>query len=148
MWFNRPAYNNYVPSGYGYQGFDDPHARAIARDRAAQEREAAARHAELLHWQRMQDASRPPYNSYPSGDNGSFVSHPYAYNPHPNTYPIYEDLRRRQALERQRQLELARRAELSRRREEERDRELEDSQMRGVSLVERLSIISNCELIV
>jgi hypothetical protein len=126
MWFNQPTYNSYVPSGYSYQGFDDPYARAIARERAAREREAAARHAELLHRQRTRDAARSPYNHYLSDYGNSFVSYPYAYRPHTNPYPIYEDPTRRPALEQQRQLELTRQAELNRRREEEGTRGLEE----------------------
>lgn len=133
MWYNRPVYNGYTPSGYGHWSFEDPYARAIARERAAREREAAARHAELR-WQQTQDAARSPYNSYLGDDNGSFV--PYPYDPHTNNYTTYEDLERRQALERQRQLELARQAELNRR-EEERDGDPEEyvSQQHKVSLV-------------
>lgn len=128
MWYNRPVYN-------GHWSFEDPYARAIARERAAREREAAARHTELLRWQQTQDAARSPYNSYLGDDNGSFV--PYPYDPHTNNYTTYEDLERRQALERQRQVELARQAELDRRREEERDRDSEEyvSQQHRVSLV-------------
>lgn len=120
MWFNRPAYSSYTPHyGYGYSSFEDPNARAIARERAAREREAAARRADLLHWQQMQDAARSPYNSYLSDDEDSFISYPYiprAYN-----YATYEDLKRQQTLEQQRQLELARQAD---RREAKRVRKL------------------------
>lgn len=119
MWFNRPAYNSYTPYSSSYSSFEDPYARAIARERAAREREAAARRADFLRWQQMQDAARSPYNSYLSDDDeGSFVSYPY----HPD-YVTHEDLKRRKILERQRQLELADQAELNRR-EAERVREL------------------------
>jgi len=122
MWFNRPAYYSYTPSGHGYWSFEDPHARAVARERAAREREAAAHRAELLRWQRMQDAARSPYNSYPS-HHGS-VSYPY--NPRTSDYATHEELERQRILERQRQLELVRQTELIRRREEERVQELEE----------------------
>ena len=125
MWFNRPAYNSYTPYGYGYSSFEDPYARAAAQERAAREREAAARRADFLRWQQMQDAARSPYNSYLSGDDDdddSFISHPY--NPRAHDYVTHEDLKRRQILERQRQLELTRQAELNRRREVERAQEL------------------------
>ena len=115
MWYNRPTYNSYTPYGYGYSSFEDPYAREIARERAAREREAAARHADLLRWQQMQDTARSPYDSYLSDDEDSFT--PYSYNPRTHEYAAHEDLKRRQALERQRQLELARQAELDRRRE-------------------------------
>ena len=135
MWFNRPAYNSYTPYGYGYSSFEDPHARAIARERAAREREAAARNADLLRWQQMQEAARSPYNSYLSDDDdeGSFVSYPY--NPRAHDYITHEDLKRRQILEQQRQLELARQAELNRR-EAERVRELAEhtSKLQEVSI--------------
>lgn len=122
MWFNQPTYNSYTPYGYGYSSFEDPYARAVARERAAaQEREAAARHADLLRWQQIQDAARSPYNSYLSDDDdGSYI--PYPYQPRAHNYTRYAraDLKRRQALERQEQQELARQAELSRRRGAER----------------------------
>ena len=123
MWFNRPTYNNYAPYAYGYSSFEDPHARAVARERAAREREAAARHADLLRWQQMQDAAGSPYNSYLSDDDDdSFALYPY--DPRAHDYVTHEELKRHQILERQRQLELARQAELDRRREAERAREL------------------------
>ena len=135
MWFNRPAYNSYTPYGYGYSSFEDPYVRAT-RERAAREREAAARRADLLRWQQMQDAARSPYNSYLSDDDeGSFASYPY--NPRAHDYVTHEDLKRRQILERQRQLEWARQAELDRR-EAERVRELAEhtSKLQEVSFVE------------
>jgi len=132
MWFNRPAYNSYTPSGYNYRSYDDHYDRAIARERAAREREAAARHAELLYWQQMQDAARSPYNSYLSDDGDSFIPHPY--DPRVYAYPIHESSKRQRVPERREQPEPARQAELSRRREE-RGRELEEpgSQQRRVS---------------
>ena len=129
MWFNRPAYNSYMPSGYSYPSYDDPYARAIARERAAREREAAARHAELLYRQQMQDTARSPYNSYLSGDGDSSVPDPY--DPSAYAYPVHEGSKRRRTSERQQQPELARQVEPSRRREEGRDRE---SQQCRVSL--------------
>jgi hypothetical protein len=131
MWFNRPAYNSYTPYGYGYSNFEDPYATAIARERAAREREATARRADLLRWQQIQDAARSPYNSYLSDDDeGSFP-----YNPRAHDYVTHEGLKRRQILERQRQLELARQAELNRR-EAERVRELAErtSKLQEVSI--------------
>ena len=123
MWFNRPTYNSYTPYGYGYPSFEDPYARAVARERAAREREAAVRHADLLRWQQMQDVAESPYNSYLSDDDDdSFI--PYPSSPRSHDYVTREELKRRQILERQRQLELARQAELDRRREAERAREL------------------------
>lgn len=117
MWFNRPAHNSYTPygctpPGSSYSSFEDPLARAVAQDRAAREREAAAR-------RRRQDVTRYPYNSYPSDDedDGAFTPHPY------NSY-VNEDLRLRQDLEQQRQLQLAHQAELDGRREAEWTRNL------------------------
>ena len=121
MWFNRPAYNSYTTPSYNYRSYDDPYARAIARERAAREREAAARHAELLYWQQVQDAARSPYNSYLSDDGDSFVPNPY--DPRASAYPVREG---RRVSERQQQPELTRHAEPSRRREKEKDRELEE----------------------
>lgn len=124
MWFNRPTYNSYTPYDYGYSSFEDPYARAVARERAAREREAAARRADLLRWQQIQDAARSPYNSYLSDDgdddDGAYIPSPYQPRAHSYTPYAHEDLKRRQALEQQRQHELARQAELSRRREVER----------------------------
>jgi len=123
MWFAQPAYTSYSPYGYSYSSYEDPYARAVARERAAREREAAARHAERLRWQQMQDVARSPYSSYLSDDDDgdSYINYPH--KPRARDYATYEDLKRRQALERQRQLELARQAELNRRREVERVRE-------------------------
>jgi len=135
MWFNRPAYSSYTPRyGYGYSSFENPHARAIARERAAREREAAAHRANLLRWQQMQDAARSPYNSYLSDDDeDTFVSYPY--NLRAQNYVAHEDLKRQQILEQQRQLELARRAD---RREAKRVRELAEHtpKLQEVSFVE------------
>lgn len=102
MWSGRPTYNNYTPYDYGYSSFEDPYARAVAQERAAREREAAARHADLLRWQQMQGAARSPYNSYLSDYVGSYV--PYPYNPHTYNYAPHtpEDLKRRETLERRR----------------------------------------------
>jgi hypothetical protein len=119
MWFNRPTYNSYPPYNYGYSSFEDPYSRAVAQERAAREREVAARHADLLRWQQMQDAARSPYNSYLSDDDddGSYI--PYPYNPRGYGYTphTHEDLKGRQVLERQPRPELARQAKLNRRRE-------------------------------
>lgn len=133
MWYNRPAYSSYIHPAYGHWNFEDPNVRAIARERAAREREAAARRAEFLHWQRMQDVARSPYNSYLSDDDSVI---PYPYNLRPNDYDMHEDLRRQQVLEQQRQFELARQAEINRQREE-RARESEEhvSRRYEVSLV-------------
>ena len=123
MWFSQPVYNSYTPYGYGYSSSEDPSPRATSRERAARQREAAARRAEFVRWQQMQDAARSPYNSYLSDDDeGSFT--PYPYNPRANDYATHEDPKRGQILERQRQFELARQAELGGRREAERAREL------------------------
>lgn len=121
MWYNRPAHTSYTPYGYGYSGYQDPYAIAAARERAAREQEAAARRAELLRWQQMQDATRSTYNSYLSDDDDddSYIPYPYGNPTHRYTPYVNEDLRRRQILEQQRQLELARQAELKRRRDSE-----------------------------
>jgi len=121
MWFNRPAHDSYIPYGYGYSGFERPSARAIARERAAREREAVARRAEFIRWQQMQDAARSPYDSYLRDDGDSFISYPY--DPRANDHITHEDLKRRRVIERQRQPELVHQAELSRRRGAERARE-------------------------
>ena len=122
MWFNRPTHTGYRPYGYGYPSSEDPYARAIARERAARQREEAARHAEFLRWQQMQGAAQSPYNSYLSDDEYSPI--PYPYDPRANDYAAqYDDLERRRVLERQRQLDLARQAELNGRWEEKRDRD-------------------------
>ena len=133
MWFNRPAYNSYTPTGYGHQSYDDPYTRAIARERAAREREAADRHAELLYRQRMQDVAGSPYNSYLSDDGDSSVPNPY--DPRTYTDPVQEGSKRRRVPKRQQQPQLDRQAELNGRREEEMDRELEEptSKQRRVS---------------
>jgi hypothetical protein len=141
MWYNRPTYNTYTPYGHGYSSFEDPYARVVARERAAREREAAARRAELLSWQQMQNAARSPYNSYLSDDedDGTGYSVPYSYNLRPSTCSPYmhEDLKRREILERQRQLELARQAELDRRHEAERVQELQERS----SMPQRVSFV-------
>lgn len=120
MWFNRPARDSYTPYGYGYSNYERPSARAIARERAARECEAAARRAEFLRWQQIQYAAQSPHNSY-FRDNDSFISYPH--NPRANDYTTRADLESRRVLEQRRQLELARQAELNRRREAERGRE-------------------------
>ncbi|KAF9651795.1 hypothetical protein BDM02DRAFT_3184298 [Thelephora ganbajun] len=106
IWFNRPTYNSYTPYGYGYSSFEDPYARAVARERAARQRDAAARRVEPHRWQQMQGAARPPYNSCLDGN----TSISYLYNLRAHDYTTHKDLKKEQILERQRQPELARQA--------------------------------------
>ena len=122
MWFNRPTYNSYTPSGYSYTSNDDLYAGDIALERAAREREAAARRAEHLYLQRMQDAARSPYNSYLSDDGDSVTNQ---YDPRASSYIVHEGSKRRRVPEQQQQPEPTRQAELSRQREEERVRQSE-----------------------
>lgn len=128
MWFTQPTYNSYIPysytpHGHGYPSPEDSLNRAIARDRAAREREAAARRRHGV--PRWQDATRSSYSPYLSDDDdgGSFVPYPYDPRAYSYTPRVDEDLRLSQIQEHQRQLQLAHQAELNRRREAERTQE-------------------------